>query len=217
MLNMKRPIINLIVDACAFVTLAMMISTGFVLKFVLPPGSGRLLGEGVGRNSAQKPITLLWGLTRHEWGEVHFWVSIALMTILALHIFLHWRWVASMLRNQPEQHSGTRFGLGVMGLLTVIVFASAPFLSPKKTVPRYRVIDEAAEVLPSIRLRNTLHIRGSMTLQDVETQTGTPVAVLLKELNLPPNISPDSHIGRLSHLYGFDVEEIHAIVDRYEE
>lgn len=215
---MRRPTIHFIVDACAFATLIAMVSTGFVMRYVLPPGSGRLIGEGTGYAAAQKPITLLWGLTRQEWGSVHFWVSMALMAVLAIHLFLHWRWIVSVIRNQPKEHSGVRFGVGMVGVVAVVSFAVAPFLSPTRNIPRYRLTDELdAESQPSIKLRQKVRIRGSMTLRDVEKQTGTPVDVLLKELYLPSNISPDSHLGRLSRVYGFDVEKVHEIVDHYEE
>ncbi len=214
---MRRTTIHFIVDAFAFVALVAMVSTGFILRYVLPPGSGPLLGEGIGHGSAHKSITFLWGLTRQEWGDIHFWVSIALLAILALHLFLHWRWIASVIRNQPKEHSGVRFGLGVVGVVALFIAAVAPFLSPTRNIPRYRIDNGNIDPQPRIMLRDKVRVHDSMTLRDVERQTGMPVDVLLKELSLPAKISPDSHLGRLSRVYGFDLEEIHRIVDRYEE
>lgn len=215
---MKRSTIHFAVDSLALVALVAMTSTGFLLRYVLPPGSGRLLGEGTGYGAARNPITLLWGLTRQEWGSIHFWISTALMAILAVHIFLHWRWIVSVVRNRPKDHSGVRFGIGVVGLVSVLGFAMTPFLSPTRSIPRIELTDELeTNSQPSIKLRQRARIRGLMTLRDVEKQTGTPVDVLLRELDLPGNISPDSHIERLSRIYGFDVEAVHEIVDRYEE
>lgn len=68
-----------------------------------------------------------------------------------------------------------------------------------------------------ILIKKRIRFHHQMTLQEVENQTGVPVDVLLEELSLPPNISPDSHLGRLSKIYGFDLEAVHTIVDRYEE
>jgi hypothetical protein len=80
---MKRPVLNLIFDCLAFAGLIYLVSTGLIMRFVLPPGSG-----GARRGAG---ITL-WGWTRHQWGEVHFWIAVGLMLVLAIHLILHWRW-----------------------------------------------------------------------------------------------------------------------------
>lgn len=204
---MSRRAIHLILDAGAGAAFIGMVSTGLAMRYVLPPV-----------NAAQDSITLLLGFTRPEWVGIHFHISIALMAILAVHFFLHWRWLIGAIKNQPTEHSGIRFGLGMAGLLTVLLFAAAPFLGPKRNIPRYRQMDEiSSESLPSIKLRDKFKIHGSMTLQDVERQTGIPVDVLLAELGLPANISPDSQVERLSRVYEFDMQRIHEIVDSYEE
>jgi len=55
---MNRTIANVIIDLAAALLFVGMIATGYILRFPLPPGSNRVLS--------------LWGLTRHQWGGIHY-------------------------------------------------------------------------------------------------------------------------------------------------
>lgn len=124
---MRKPTQNLIVDAAAFVAVALMLGSGFVLRYSLPPGSGSPTGAHGG--GAREYLTV-WGLTRHEWGDLHYWFSLALMGLLALHLVLHWQWISSMVRGRPKEGSGRRVALGFLGLAGVILLVIGPLLSP---------------------------------------------------------------------------------------
>lgn len=69
---------NLTVDLLTFVVTMGVAVTGLLLRFVLPPGSGGLE---------------LWGLERHDWGDVHFWLVVGLGVLVVVHVALHWAWV----------------------------------------------------------------------------------------------------------------------------
>lgn len=32
-------------------------------------------------------------MSRHEWGEIHFYLSLGFLAILIFHLFLHWGWI----------------------------------------------------------------------------------------------------------------------------
>jgi hypothetical protein len=81
--RMSRTIANVIIDVTAAVLFLGMIATGYVLRFPLPPGTNKLF--------------TLWDLTRHEWGSIHFWISLGLLTILFVHVILHWQWIVTVL------------------------------------------------------------------------------------------------------------------------
>ena len=125
---MKRGKLNILVDLVSLLILLMVVSSGLVLKLVLPPGSGRLPGEG----GPHEEILLLWGFSRHQWGLGHSWVSIALLLILALHICLHWRFIKGVLLKGegPERRGKMIFGLSGLALLLALVMA--PLFSPVK-------------------------------------------------------------------------------------
>ncbi len=85
---MKPVTKNILIDSMAFVSGLMLLATGAILRFVLPPGSG---GLGQGRRSRE--AVTLWGWNRHEWGDIHFWIAVVLLVILLIHLVLHWRWI----------------------------------------------------------------------------------------------------------------------------
>ena len=139
---MNRLRLNVLIDVLSFISTIFMISTGFVLRYVLPAGSGRLEGAGLGQGAMVRPITLLWTLTRHEWGDIHYWASMALLVFLSLHLFLHWRWIVCMVKGQPSDASGLRVTIGTLALLTLVAFAIAPFLSPTARISRGELLQQ---------------------------------------------------------------------------
>ena len=34
-----------------------------------------------------------WSLSRHDWGDLHDWVAVALLVVVIIHIILHWKWI----------------------------------------------------------------------------------------------------------------------------
>ena len=83
---MKQPPLNLFVDLTAALLFVGMMATGYILYWPLPPGTNK--------------SHVLWGFSRHRWGEVHTWISLALLVSLAIHVALHWPWVVAMVRRQ---------------------------------------------------------------------------------------------------------------------
>ncbi len=115
---MRKHILNYIVDALALLIMLAMVVTGLWLKYVLPPGSRG--GQGLP----------LWGLTRHDWGDVHFWLAVALAALVLLHVALHWGWVCTWTAvcARAGRRAPRALGRGrklVLGLVTLVVLAGA--------------------------------------------------------------------------------------------
>ena len=106
---MTRNTTNLVVDFVTFLVALGLVTTGLLMEWVLPPGSGR---EGL----------ILWGWDRHDWGEAHFWLAITAIGLVILHLALHWTLVCSaigrMFSTAGERPSATR--RNVSGVLTVL-------------------------------------------------------------------------------------------------
>lgn len=59
-------------------------------------------------------------------------------------------------------------------------------------------------------------IRGAITLQEVEDATGVPVRFILQKLGLPEDTPPQEKRGRLRKKYGFSIQEVKDIVEKYQ-
>jgi hypothetical protein len=195
----RRPNLNFIVDFLGFAGFALLTATGVLVRYVLPPGSGH--------------STTIWTLDRHEWGSIHFWIAIAFLAVLALHLFLHWRWIATLMSGRPREGSGARVALGTVGLAALLALAIAPFLSPVEREGEGarppRVHSSGVEGLESIR--------GSTTLAEVQEATGVPADRIVRELGLPPGVDHDERLGRLRTAYGFSIDDVRQIVETYQQ
>ncbi len=99
---MSKNKLNLLVDVLGYLCMVALSSVGLILLYRLPPGTG-------GRGSGEPALTLL-GLGRHDWGDIHFYIAIALVLLVIIHVALHWKWVkntlGSLLTHRGEQKPG---------------------------------------------------------------------------------------------------------------
>jgi len=94
---MKRGTVNFIVDLVSLVDLLGLACTGFVMRYVLPHGSG---GRGFrGGRGGEEQIKYFWSMTRHEWGTIHFYLAILFVFLMIVHIILHWDWIKGYLKT----------------------------------------------------------------------------------------------------------------------
>ena len=54
------------------------------------------------RRSGQQ--VLLFDLTKHEWGDIHFWVCVAVVVITITHIIIDWKALRGVLRYLTSAH-----------------------------------------------------------------------------------------------------------------
>ncbi|MEX2578368.1 MAG: DUF4405 domain-containing protein [Verrucomicrobiales bacterium] len=90
---MNRGLLNLIIDLLAAVCLLAMVATGYVLRFPLPPTTNR--------------THELWSFSRHEWGVLHSWASLALLVVLLVHVLVHWKWIVAMVCRRFSHDKGS--------------------------------------------------------------------------------------------------------------
>ena len=213
---MKRTTLNFWTDALAFIGFVFLTTSGILLRYQLPPGSGRMDAMGGGQRAQEKSVSVLWGLTRHEWGDVHYYVALGLMAVLAFHLVLHWKWIVCVTRGKPVEGSGYRLALGVVGLLAVLLLAAAPLFAPPIQVPRSQLRDRNETTKESRIDDDNKAIRGEMTLAEVEALTGVPTSYILEQLGLPQTTSADERVGQLRREHGFTIEDVRQIVSEFE-
>lgn len=110
---MKRSYLHLLIDALLFLAATGLVLTGLLIEFILPPGSHQ---------------ASVWGLTRHEWGELHFWVAITILGLGLLHLLLNWGWVCSVISralrmqsNKPTLRRQLWSGFMTIAVLLVLI------------------------------------------------------------------------------------------------
>lgn len=81
---MKKAHWNAIVDALLLVMILVVMFIGILLGFFIARGGGP---------QAEK---YLWGLHRHDWGDLHLIFSLTLVALVTLHFILHMGWIWSM-------------------------------------------------------------------------------------------------------------------------
>jgi hypothetical protein len=196
---MKRSRKNFAIDSLAFICFVFLVSTGVIMYYILPPGSGR------GRT--------IWGLDRHEWGDIHFYFSVGFLAILAIHLFLHWNWIVSLVKGKKRETSGRRALLGLVGALAVLAIALTPILTPVESSG-----DAKNEMKEGMHNEETgIKINGSMTLAEVQESSGIQVSYILQKLQLPEDIPPDTKLGELKNKFGFTMDEVRKIVEEYDQ
>ncbi len=112
---MKQSTIIKLVDFLSFMTLTLMLSTGVFLRFTLPPRSGS---------------DTLFGLSRHEWGDVHYYFSLVFLFFMSVHLIMHVKFIKAVLLGKASAEKNYRIALGVVGLVALITLAFAPLVSP---------------------------------------------------------------------------------------
>lgn len=193
---MSKSTTNFLVDAVALVAIVLLGATGILMRYVLPPGSGH--------------FSRLWGMDRHQWGEIHFWLAVVLLSTLVLHIVLHWNWVVCMVKGHPGGGSAMRIGLAILGVLILAGLAVSPFCGRVQQTgePPHKMQSEEPPAY---------QINGSMTLHEVEEQTGVPAAVILRKLGLPADLPTDERLGRLRKQHAFEMHDIQEIVRQHRD
>lgn len=134
---MKRVNLNFGLDLAAFLALLMLISTGMLIEFRLPPGSGGHESYGYGWRAVERATPVIWNMTRHQWGEIHFWIAVTFTILLAFHLVLHWKWIVATSRNLIPQFSRPTLLLWLIVIVGVLVIA-IPLVSPKVDSSPYR-------------------------------------------------------------------------------
>ncbi len=90
---MKKNDWKFLIDALLFVDLCSLAVIGLLLAFVIPPGK-----------AVPEAAKFFLGLHRHQWGDIHLYLSLLMLGLVALHVWLNWTWVVSSTRAYFGEH-----------------------------------------------------------------------------------------------------------------
>lgn len=122
---MKKSKLNLIIDALLLLALAVITGIGLLMKTVLVPGYMRR--EIYGSNVE----LFFWGLGRHQWGAIHFIISIVFIVLVVLHIVLHWRMIVGACRDLIPNRFARWIAVLILLVVTILLSVFPYFIKPE--------------------------------------------------------------------------------------
>ena len=118
---MDKSKLNFVIDVLMFLCLMAMAGLGFLMKYPLP--SGRDAWAKYGSN-----LQFSWlGWDRHDWGDIHLYLAFTLLSLLVLHVILHWQQILGLFQRlvlNPRQ----RYRFALIFLLLSLLLIYFPFL-----------------------------------------------------------------------------------------
>ena len=120
--------LNLIIDIIMLLLLIPVSGIGLLMKYVLVPGIERniIYGDDVDLK--------YFGLSRHQWGGVHFTLSIFFLIMLILHIILHWKVIMSVFKQMIPALT-IRIGITLFLVFFCLIILISPFFILPEKVP----------------------------------------------------------------------------------
>jgi len=224
---------NYLIDAVLYTLMTAVILTGLLQAFVLAEGP-----------VAHAETKYFWGLHRHQWGDIHLYLSLGLCAFIVLHLVLHWSWILASTRkflksswtllailvlplallllawSLSEQNSPDYAGYGSGGGRRSRGRIAGPPVedNPGQPAGGSAGADEqqpapppADEPAPRSAPRKVV-VRGSMTLAEVEQQTGVAAQEIARRLELPGKANLNQNLGRLRKTYAFEMERLREVV-----
>lgn len=122
---MKKSKLNLVIDALLLLCIAAIAGIGLLMKYVLVPGYRRW--EIYERNAD----LFFWGLDRHEWGTIHLVIGFVFLTLLILHVVLHWGIIVGIYRKLIPNGFVRYVVTVVLICLTILLLTFSFFAKPE--------------------------------------------------------------------------------------
>lgn len=198
---MTRSWLNFCVDALAAGEFAFLASTGLLIHAVLPAGSGHWL--------------TVWGLDRHAWGALHYWVAMAMLATVAVHLALHWKWVTCVVGGKSKDHRRVRLGIASVIAATVLLALATPFTATVRSLaPGDAAVANRGAVPPEHgTFADEFLPTGRTTLGELQAATGVTPAMLAKELGSPDVLEASDRIGPLRQRLGLEMSGVRAAIE----
>jgi len=214
---MKKTDWQYLIDTLLFLCIVGIVFIGFLMGLVIPKGP-----------TALESAKYFLGLHRHQWGNIHFYLSIAFTILVVIHLVFSWSWIKGKSRQIFKK--GWQSILILTALASILVLALFWAFYPRipgayedhgvRAGAKAKQRNPSGEVLPvheeTIYLEDgtvAIVITGQTTLKQLAEATGIPLKDIIAELGLPVNISPDESLGRLRKHYPISIQGVRDTID----
>ena len=220
------------------VFLALMAGIGFLMKYVLLPGIQRNSKYGADIN-----LEFL-GMDRHQWGTIHLITSKIFITLIILHIILHWDMIICILDKMIQRKLVRSWFLAILAIITLTQFINTFLASPALVSyeNNYRNTAERVESEPNgmdplhktanveakkpipdqsktsrhSRAKEEYGVHGIQTINGVSVQFTIPAGFIGKELKISEG-NQYQPLVRLRKGYGFTMSEVGNAIAKIQE
>ncbi|MBN1221758.1 MAG: DUF4405 domain-containing protein [Candidatus Aminicenantes bacterium] len=204
---MKKTDWQYIVDTLLFLCIFGISFIGILLAFFLPKGP-----------SVSESQKYLLGLHRHQWGDIHMYLSLAFVVLVIIHLTLAWSWIKGKSKNLFKGSWRTVLVSTIASAFIVVVLFW--FFTPKNS---RRYADYGSGSGGAVRETfypedyvdregEWITITGQLTLENIEQITGVASEEIIEALSLPSSTSRDETLGQLRKKYGITLVEFRDIV-----
>ena len=205
---MKKSDWQYLIDSLLFINIIGIVIIGFLLGLVIPEGP-----------SVAESSKYFFGLHRHDWGHIHFYLSIAFTVLVIIHLIFSWKWIKAKAKQIFKNVWRTSLIIILfLALLTPLLFWNfwpkyAETYADSGFGQRYRDVSLGSQetYLPQ-EGEGYIVVTGQMTLADLEKSTGIPYQSVVGKLDLPKRTKADETIGLLRKRYGFQLQDIRDII-----
>jgi len=211
---MKKADWQYLVDTLLFICIVGIALIGIFLAFFIPKGP-----------SALESSKYFLNLHRHQWGNIHLYLSLTFIFLVIIHLTLDWKWITT--RAGKIFKKGWKVALLSTALVSILVIFFFWLFYPKEpgAYEEYgrgsgkgggRVNSQATNAAHREDLGaqdpSLITVTGKITLLDLEKTTRIPVSRITEALKLPSNVSEKETLGRLGKKYGFTMVELRDVL-----
>jgi len=213
---MKKTDWQYLVDTLLFLCILGIAFIGFLMALVIPKGP-----------TAQESAKYFLGLHRHQWGNIHFYLSIAFVIFIIIHLILSWKWIKNKSRQVFKKGWGAALILTATASILILFLFWALYPRVPGAYEDYGVrAGERAKQQQLSKEGYPIHeekifyedgntyivITGQTTLRQAEKATGIPAKKIAAELRLHSNVSMNETFGRLSKKYHFNLQKVRDVI-----
>ena len=213
---MRKTDWQFLVDTLLFICMFGIALIGILLAFFIPEGP-----------SAQPSSKYFLNLHRHQWGNIHLYLSLTFIGLVIIHLTLDWKWIKS--KAVKIFKKGWKTALISTFLVSIFMVFLFWLFYPKEpgAYEEYgrgegrgggRAFSQETNTGQRENLeaqnQEIVTLTGTMTLLDLEKASGIPVLRITEALGLPSNLSEKETLGRLRKKYGFTMIELRDVLTK---
>lgn len=213
---MKKADWQYLVDTLLFICMVGIAIVGILLGFFIPKGP-----------SALESSKYFLRLHRHQWGNIHLYLSLSFIALVIIHVTLDWKWIKARANQIFKKAwktvliSTVLFSIFVIFLFWVL-YPKEPGAYEDHGVRAGRIEGRPNAQETSAVQREELGaqdqgyitITGKLTLDDLEKVTNIPVAKITEALRLSSDVSREETLGRLGKKHGFTMIELRDVLTK---